>query len=74
MKKLLRFFTLVTLFVALFILCYSIVPSLTWIFGGSFKDVAQHPAYVIFAGIIVIIALGIVFNESFDDDFYSKEK
>jgi multisubunit Na+/H+ antiporter MnhB subunit len=74
MKKLLRFFTLVTLFVALFILCYSIVPSLTWIFGGSFKDVAQHPAYAIFAGLIVIIALGIVFNESFDDDFYSKEK
>ena len=72
MKKLARFFILQVLFVALFIISYCIIPSLVWMFGGGFLDVAQHPMYILFIGIPTIVVLGVLFNESFNSDFRSK--
>jgi hypothetical protein len=40
-------------------------------FGGSFLDVIQHPAYILFVGIIINnVFLGVIFSDLFDKDFH----
>ena len=72
MEKLARFFILLIVFVITFLLMYSTLPLIVWLFGGEFLAVVQHPAYVMFAGITLLATLGIVFSECFDTNFYSK--
>lgn len=73
MKKLGRFALLAFFYVAMVISFYCVIPSITWLFGGSFLEVAQHPLHVLFIGFTTIIMVGVVFNECFDSDFYSKD-
>ena len=73
MKKLGRFTLLAFFFVLLFILAYSIIPFISWVFGGSFKDVAQSVAYITMGSIVIIIGLGILFDKCFDEDFMAKD-
>lgn len=72
MKKLLRFIIVSLLFVVTFMLFYSVVPAIVWVFGGSFTDVSQHPFYATFMGLMIIIVTGIIFSECFDSRFYPK--
>jgi ABC-type Na+ efflux pump permease subunit len=72
MKKIFRFLILAVIFSLSFVLLYSILPAIVWIFGGSFKDVSQHFAYCLFGGVSIIVGLGCVFAESFNEDFYQK--
>jgi hypothetical protein len=45
-----------------------------WVFGGSFLEVAQHPAYIVFISIFGInTTLGAAFYEYIDEDFYFKD-
>jgi hypothetical protein len=53
-------------------LFYSLIPSIVWIFGGSFTDVSQDGVYAAFCTMILIPALGFLFAECFDDNFYPK--
>lgn len=72
MKKFARFIILSLLYVVTFILFYSAIPSIVWIFGGPFKEVAQSVPYVIFGGILIIVTLGVMFDQCFDSNFYPK--
>jgi hypothetical protein len=60
------------LFVATLILFYSFIPFIVWIFGGSFKEVAQSVPYVVFCIFLLLPSLGIMFGECFDSNFYPK--
>lgn len=73
MKKLGRFSILLVLYVVLYAVAYSVIPALVALFGGSFLEVAQAPMYIMFAGIMIAVGLGVVFNDSFDSDFCSKD-
>jgi hypothetical protein len=73
MEKLARFSILVVLYVIMFIICYSIIPGIVWIFGGPFTYVAQSPVYVIVGNLLVHITLGLIFEKSFDSNFKSKK-
>lgn len=72
MEKLFRFLIVSLLFVITLVLFYSILPSIVWIFGGSFKEVVQSPVYAIFFCTIGLPALGFLFSECFDEKFYAK--
>ena len=72
MQKLTRFIVLSLIFVLIFMLFYSLIPSIVWIFGGSFTDVSQDGVYAAFCTMILIPALGFLFAECFDDKFYPK--
>jgi hypothetical protein len=74
MKKLQRFVILSILFILLWILGYCIIPTIVYIFGGSFLEVCQNMAYVFLIGIVIIPAgLGIIFSDCFNSQFYSKK-
>jgi hypothetical protein len=72
MQKLARFLILSLLFVLTFILFYALIPSIVWIFGGSFTAVSQDGIYAAFCTMILTPALGFLFAECFDDKFYPK--
>jgi hypothetical protein len=72
MEKLGRFCILVVLYVILFIIGYSIIPGIAWIFGAPFTYVAQSPVYVIIGNILVHVTLGCLFESCFDTNFKSK--
>lgn len=72
MEKLLRFIILALLFVVTAVLFYSVIPSIAWIFGGSFRAVAQHPMYVILFCLMGLPMQGFLFGECFDSKFYAK--
>jgi len=72
MQKIFRFLILAVIFSLSFVLLYSILPAIVWIFGGNFKDVSQHFAYVLIGGISIICGLACVFAESFTEDFCTK--
>ena len=72
MEKLGRFAILLLLYVFSFVIAYSIIPSVVWIFGGSFLDVAQCAPYAAFCIMFINISLAIVFSECFDHNFKSK--
>jgi hypothetical protein len=73
MEKLARFIIVALLFVATVILFYSFFPAIVWMFGGSFRDVAQSVPYVLFGGIMTVVAVGVTFSECFDERFYPKK-
>lgn len=73
MEKLSRFMLLTFFYVLLFICLYSLIPFVVWVFGGSFTAVAQSVLYVLAGSTIIPIVLGIIFNECFDSDFYTKK-
>jgi hypothetical protein len=72
MEKLARFGILVLLYVLSFVIVYTILPSVVWIFGGSFRDVAQSVPYVLFGVMFINVFLGFIFSECFDTQFKSK--
>jgi hypothetical protein len=72
MEKLARFGVLVVLYAFSFIVVYTILPSIVWVFGGSFTDVAQSVPYVVFGIIFINFFLGYIFSECFDTNFKSK--
>lgn len=72
MEKLGRFAILFVLYVIAFIIVYSIIPSIVWVFGGSFTDVAQCAPYAAFCILFINISLAIVFSECFDTNFKSR--
>jgi hypothetical protein len=69
MKKLLRFLILTVLFAISVTLIYSMLPAIVWVFGGSFTEVAQSVPYVLFGGIMTVVAVGIVFSDCFNEEF-----
>lgn len=73
MEKLGRFAILVALYIVSFIVVFTILPSIVWLFGGSFKDVAQSAPYVAFSVLFINLFLGVIFSECFDDNFKSKK-
>ena len=72
MEKLARFGILVLLYIVCFVIVYTILPSLVWLFGGSFKEVAQSAPYVAFSVMFINLFLGVIFSECFDGNFKSK--
>ncbi len=72
MLKLFRFLILLLAFVVVFCIFYSIIPTIVWIFGGSFKAVAQHPGYAYLGLFLVIPLTGVLFSECFDSNFKAK--
>ena len=70
MKKLARFIIVSILFVFTFVLLYSFLPSIVWVFGGSFREVSQSVPYVMFGGIASIVVTGVTFATCFDSNFY----
>lgn len=72
MEKLGRFAILLVLYVIAFVIVYSIIPSVVWIFGGSFLEVAQCALYAAFCIMFINIYLAMVFSECFDTNFKSK--
>ena len=73
MKKLARFIIVSLLFVATLILFYSFIPAIVWIFGGSFKEVAQSVPYVVVCMFLLLPILGMIFSDCFDSNFYPKQ-
>ena len=72
MEKLARFGILVLLYALSFLFVYTILPSIVWLFGGSFLDVAQSAPYVAFSAMFINLFLGFIFSECFDTNFKSK--
>jgi len=72
MEKLARFGVLVVLYALSFVFVYTILPSVVWLFGGSFLEVAQSAPYVAFSVIFINFFLGFIFSECFDTQFKSK--
>ena len=72
MEKLARFIIVTLIFVFTLVLFYSILPSIVWIFGGSFKDVAQSPIYAAAFCLLAIPFQGFLFSECFDSNFRTK--
>jgi hypothetical protein len=72
MEKLGRFSILLLLYVILFIFLFTIIPSIAWIFGGSFRDVVHCAPYVAFAIVGYNCLLGAIFSNCFDTNFKSK--
>jgi hypothetical protein len=72
MEKLARFGILLLLYVISFIVLFTIIPSITWLFGGSFRDVAHCAPYVGFTIVGYNCLLGAIFSECFDTNFKSK--
>jgi hypothetical protein len=73
MKKLGRFLLLAFFYVVLFICFYSAIPFVAWIFGASFRDVAQSVPYSVVATIVIATGLGALFSHCFDNDFQTKD-
>jgi len=75
MEKLQRFLILAIIYLLLWIVAYCIVPTIVFIFGGSFLAVAQSVAYAVIVGFLIInVALGFLFEACFTNQFYSKTK
>lgn len=72
MEKLFRFVVLFVLYVIAFILAYSSLPAVVWVFGGSFTEVSQSVPYAVFGIMFINVFLGMIFSECFDNNFKSK--
>ena len=71
--KLIRFFVITIIAIALFCFLYCIVPSIVWLFGGSFLEVAQAPAHVVLGVVIYGFITGGIISETVDEDFFLKD-
>lgn len=72
MKKLARFAILTGLYILSFIVVYTILPLIVWLFGGVFTDVSHSIPYVMFGTIFINVFLLFLFSECFDDNWRSK--
>lgn len=72
MEKLGRFAILFALYVLSFVIVYTILPAIVWVFGGSFKYVAHSAPYAAFGIMFINLFLGVIFSECFDNNFKSK--
>lgn len=73
MQKLSRFLILAALYLLLWLVAYCIIPSIVFIFGGSFTAVSQNVAYAaIIGGFVINFFLGLLFSECFTTQFYTK--
>lgn len=72
MEKLARFGILLLLYIISYIVLFTIIPSIAWMFGGSFTDVAHCAPYVAFTIVGYNCLLGVIFSECFDTNFRSK--
>lgn len=72
MEKLGRFSILLIVYVIAFIILFTIIPFVTWVFGGSFTEVAHFAPYVAFTIVCYNCLLGFIFSECFDTNFKSK--
>ena len=72
MKKIIRFVILSIAFALSFIILYSLLPAIVFVFGGSFTAVSQHFAYATIFGLVIIVGLGVIFSETFDSNFQVK--
>jgi hypothetical protein len=59
--------------IVLFIVFYAIIPIFSWVFFGTFSEVAQHPFYACIGIIGSIIAACVVCSMAIDEDFYFKK-
>jgi hypothetical protein len=74
MEKLLRFLLLTLLTTVMYVVLLSIIPLISWIFGGEFYGVIQHPVYICVFGIFIIpIMLGCLLDDTFDINFREKD-
>jgi hypothetical protein len=74
MEKLLRFLLLALLTTVMYVVLLSIIPLISWIFGGEFYGVIQHPVYIFAFGIVIIpIMLGCLLDDTFDTNFREKD-
>lgn len=69
-NKLVRIIGLVILFTILYILGLIIIPSIVWLFGGSFLEILQHPLYIMFISIFLFISIGILFSITIDGETF----
>lgn len=67
--KLLRFFVVAIFAVILFCFLYCIIPSIVWLFGGNFLEVAQSPAHAVVGTMIYGTGTGTIINETVDKHF-----
>lgn len=67
--KLLRFFVVTLFAIVLFCFLYCIIPSIVWLFGGNFLEVAQAPAHAVLGVIIYGTGTGTIINETVDKHF-----
>lgn len=64
--KLFRFFVIMVFTLITFIFIYSLIPTIVWIFTGSFRAVATSPEYGAPMSIITGIVLAFVLSETID--------
>lgn len=67
--KLIRFFVVTLFTITLFCFLYCTIPSIIWLFGGNFLEIAQSPAYATIGSIIFGVLTGQIINETVDKDF-----
>lgn len=72
--KMLRLLVMCLVYVILWTLLFAVIPSITWLFGGSFTEIVSAPVYIIFSLIIYNIMLGCLFDITVDGaDFTFKD-
>lgn len=71
--KLIRILILALLFVVLYIVGLVIIPLITWLFGGSFLEVIQHPGYILVASFFICFGIGCLYVETINSDYQFKD-
>ena len=70
--KLIRYAIVFIIGVIMLILLMATIPTIAWIFGASFREVAQSVPHVIISGFGGITAVVYVLEKSIDKDMYFK--
>ena len=76
MERLFRFVVLMLMFVLIATIMYVALPVLLGTFSWNYGitvDILSDPIYASFAGALILILLGIVFNDCFNSNFFSKK-
>jgi len=71
--KLIRFFIITIIAIVLFCFLYCIVPTIVWLFGGNFLEVAQAPTHAVIGVIIYGAGTSCIINETVDENFFFKD-
>ena len=72
MNKFIRFIVAAILYILCWIAMFLVIPTIAWIFGAEFLDVAQSGAYCALMVIMGNILLGMLFHGFFDKEFNFK--
>lgn len=73
MEKLGRFLILTVIYLLLVVGTMLLTPCVSWIFGGEFLFVLQHPLHVLFSLMTGGVVWGIIFESCFNSEFKSKK-